>query len=104
MRADDFLSALGVVQLEDDVCITLRQGEVLRPEAEIDALATEKSRNGGRNILIFARDQARPRLDDAHGAAEAAVHLAELESDIAATQHDQVPRQGIEIQEGAVGQ
>ena len=58
-----------------------------------DPLGLKDVAHGLRDVLVLARDQARPLLDDGHLGAEAAVHLREFEPDIAAADDDQMPRQ-----------
>ena len=48
------------------------------------------------NVLVFARDEARTLFDDRDLGAEAAVHLGELEPDVAAADDDQMPGQDVE--------
>jgi hypothetical protein len=48
------------------------------------------------NLLVFVRDKPRRHLDDRDGAAEAAVHLAEFETDVAPADDHQMARQGVE--------
>ena len=59
-------------------------------EAHGDALGFENLLDRGRYVLVLARDQPRRLLHDGHRGAEAAVHLRELEADIAAADHDQM--------------
>ncbi len=61
------------------------------------------SRIAGRHIFVLARDQPRRHLDDGDLAAEAAVHLPELEADVAAADDDQVLGQEVDLHHGAVG-
>ena len=49
--------------------------------------------DGFGNVLVFALDQPRPHFDDRDLAAEAAVHLSELQTHIAAADDDQMLRQ-----------
>ena len=53
---------------------------------------------------ILARDQARRHFHDGHAAPEAAVHLRELEPDVAATEDHQVLRQEVDIHHRGAGQ
>ena len=48
--------------------------------------------NRFRDFFVLARDEARALLDDRHLRAEAAVHLRELQPDVAAADDDQVLR------------
>ena len=55
-----------------------------------------------RHVLIFAGDQTRPHLDHCDPAAEAAVHLRELESDVASADDDEMLRQEIDVHHARV--
>ena len=48
--------------------------------------------------------EARPDLHDRDRAAEATIHLAKLEPDVAAAQHQEMPRQVVDLQHRAVGE
>ena len=61
--------------------------------ADRDAFGLEDLAHRLRDVLVFAADQPRRLLDDRHLGAEAAVHLRELEADVAAADDDQMPRQ-----------
>jgi len=75
-----------------------------RREAELDAFTFEDSLKRGGDILVLARDQAVSLFHDRDAAAEAAVDLRELQSDIAAAHDDQVFGQGLQCQQARVGQ
>ena len=64
--------------------------------------ACQDAGDRGGNVLVFARDEARRHLDDCHLAAEAAVDLGELESDVAAADNDQVRRAGTRRRAGVL--
>ena len=70
----------------------------------MDSLCLENVLHSRGHILVLAMDQTRSLLDDGHLAAEAAVHLRELEADVTSADDDEVMRQDIEIQHGFVGQ
>jgi hypothetical protein len=57
-----------------------------------------------RDLRILARDQRRRPLDNRHLGADAAVHLRELEPDVAAADDDQVPRHAAEFQYRRAGE
>ena len=61
-----------------------------------DALVLEDLADRLRDVLVLARDQLAVALDDRHLAAEAAVHLAELEADVAAAQDHEVLGQEVD--------
>src|ERR1044072_1903699 len=52
-----------------------------------DALPLEDLAHRLRHVLVLAGDEPRRHLDDRHARAEAPVHLAELEADIASPPH-----------------
>ena len=66
-------------------------GRGLAVEADVDAFVLEDIGDGLRDVLVLAGDEARPQLDHRDLAAEAAIHLGELEADIAAAEHDEMP-------------
>src|SRR5260370_8841902 len=78
----------------DDLAVFSDDAETLGVGADIDALAREERRHCLRHLLVLARDEARADLHDRDLAAAAAVPLAELEPDVAAAQHQQMPPPG----------
>src|SRR5258708_29599462 len=48
--------------------------------------------------MILPAHKLRPRLDDCHATTEAKVSLGQFETDIAASEHDQMWRQVVELQ------
>src|ERR1700730_257904 len=58
--------------------------------------------DGGGDVLIFARDQARGLLDDGDFAAEAAKDLSEFEADVAAAYDDEMAGQSFELEDAYV--
>src|SRR3954464_12747829 len=69
---------------------------------DLHTFIAQDLRHGVRHVGIFASDQARRFLDDGHLRAEAAVHLAELQSDVTATDDDQVLGYEIDIHDGRI--
>jgi len=55
-------------------------------------------------VGVLAGDEPVGALDDGDGAAEAAVHLRELETDVAAADHDEVRRQDVELHDRLAGE
>src|SRR6185312_7656013 len=104
VRAHDLAGLAVAVERHDDVVAALRQAETPGVGVHGDPLTAEERRHRLGDLLVLARDQARPDLDDRHFAAETAEHLAELEADIAAAQHQQMARQEINIHHRAVGE
>jgi len=66
------------------------EGDALGVEADVDAFALEDVEDGGGDVFVFVGDEALGALDDGDPGAEAAVHLAELDADIAAAYDDKV--------------
>ena len=80
------------------------EGDAVGVGAHGDALAFHDLADRLRDILVLARDQPRLPLDHRHLRTEAAEHLRELQPDIAAADHRQMPRQGVQLQDRGVGQ
>ena len=68
----------------------------------VDQFALEDAPDRVAHILVLARNEPRRPLDDSHSGAEAAEDLRELEANVAAAEHDQVLRHGVEFQDGRV--
>src|SRR5262249_39127232 len=73
-------------------------------QADPDAFALDDVANRVRHVLVLVLDEARSFLADSHLASEAAEHLSKLQSDIAATDDNQVTGQEIDFHHGAVGE
>src|SRR5579862_3873296 len=73
-------------------------------EAEVDSLFFEKALDRRRNVFVFVLHETRAHFDDSDFAAEAAIHLRELESDVAAAYDDEVPWQRVELQDADIGE
>ena len=82
----------------------LVEAQALRVEPEGDAFAFEHRLDRGRHLLVLAGDDARRHLDDGDAAAEAPVHLRELEADVAAADDDQVLGQEIDVHHARAGE
>ena len=81
-----------------------RQRDAFGTGAHGDAFAFEDLADRLRDVLVLAPDQPRTHLDNRHPGAEPPVHLREFEPDIAATDHDQVLGDAVQLQDRAVGQ
>ena len=55
-----------------------------------------------RDLLVFARDEPVLSLQDGDLAAEAAIHLRELQPDVAAADHDEMLGQKVDVHHGGV--
>src|SRR5262245_49715071 len=67
-------------------------------EEKFDSLAAQDSLDFLGNISILAAHKLRPTLQNRHAAAEAAVGLCQLETDIAASEHNQMRWQVAELE------
>ena len=67
-----------------------REPDALGASADGDALGLQDGPDGVGDFPILAADQARAPFDDRHLGAEAAVHLRELQPDIAAADDHEV--------------
>src|SRR6266404_451173 len=100
----DLASAPVAVESHDDLAVALRDMQAFGVGADIDAFAAQERRDRLGHILVLARNEARAYLYDRDLAAEAAIHLSELEPDIAPAQHQEMPRQVVDVQHRAVGE
>jgi hypothetical protein len=80
-----------------DFLTSLGEGDALGVQANCDAFVLQNFPDGGGYIFVLPLHQARPHLDDRNLAAKPAEHLTELEADVAAAHHDQVPRQKVHL-------
>ena len=79
-----------------------RQADALGFGADPYAFGFEDLPDPLRHVFILTRDQARRFLDDGHVGAEAPVDLRELQTDVAAAHHDEMPGHLIERQHRGV--
>ena len=66
--------------------------------------ASRISRIASRNVRVFPAGQARRLLDHSDRGAQAPENLSELEPDIASSDDDKAPGQGVELEQRRVGQ
>jgi hypothetical protein len=78
--------------------------ENLDPEMHHDAFVAQHLQDSGRDVGIFPAGELWSRLQDAYAAAEAAIGLCQLQTDIAAAKHDQVVGQSIELERLDIGE
>ncbi len=78
--------------------------QALGIEADLDILRFQDLLHGGRHVLVIPRDEARSLFDDRDLVAEPPVHLAELQADVAAANHDEMLRQEVHLHHAGVGQ
>ncbi len=86
------------IDVYSDAIFTLRESDTLGIQTNLDSFPLHNVEDRRGCVLILAQHQARTHLDDGHLAPEAAKHLSELEADVAASDDDQMRRQGIELQ------
>src|ERR1700722_8232875 len=95
MRPCDLRQGPGASHSQADPEGMLRQANAFRLEVDLDAFRFEDLENSGGDAFIFAMNEARPHFDDGDLAAEAPVHLAEFEADVAATHDHQMLREKV---------
>jgi len=98
------LFAFGAGYANADAFGVWGEGDALGVEADFDAFALEDVEYGGGDVFVFVEDEAFGALDDGDLGAEAAVHLAELDADVAAADDDEVFRDGVERKKAGVGE
>ena len=104
MRPDGYRIAVRAVHRHGDSVGVRRQGDARRRRPHRDPFGHEDSAHRLRDVLVFAPDQPRRLLDDRDLGTKSAVHLRELEADVAATDDDQMARQPIERDHARVGE
>ena len=63
----------------------------------VDAVLAQDAGDGIRDVVVLPPQQALTALHDRHPAAEATEHLAELQADVPAAQHQQMLRDGVQL-------
>ena len=101
MAADHRRTVAGA---DGDTASIRRDREAGRAEAEDDALAFEDDADRVGDVGILAREQPVVARDDRDGGAEAPEHLRVFERDIRAAEHDEMVRDVVEREDGAVRQ
>src|SRR5438067_8478471 len=71
-------------------------------ETDGHALFFEEGFDGGRDVFVFARDEAGGFFDDGDFAAEAAEDLGEFEADVTAAYDDEMTWQSLELEDANV--
>ena len=94
----------GALDARDDGVAALGKPRAFAVQVNPDSLALQDFLDGGGNILVLARHQARRRLDDRHLAAEASIDLREFEPDIAAPEDHEMRRGIIDVHDRLVGE
>ena len=73
-------------------------------DVDLDAFALQDVCDRQGDIFIFPGDKMRRELNDGYLAAEAAINLRKLKSDIAAAENDQMRREEVHVHNRAVGE
>src|SRR5215471_6231397 len=97
MRASDFGGAGGAIDPGDDLVAALDEADAFGIQPDLDALALDDVFDRRRHVFVLMANEPRRHFDDSYLAAKAAVHLAEFEADIAATDNDEMVRQKIDV-------
>src|SRR5277367_813973 len=87
-----------------EAVVLLRYPNISSIDDDVDALVLQDRLDGVRDVVVFARCQPRPFLDDGHPGAEATVHLGELERDVAPADDDEMFGHGVEFEDRDVGE
>src|SRR6267143_4878267 len=93
MASRDLLRSLASPEYHTHARSDLFETRHLRGVENLDSVFLEDFLDLGRNVRIFAQNQPRIAVHDGYPGPEAPEHLAELKTDIAATEHDEVPGQ-----------
>src|SRR5262249_14080151 len=101
---DPLLAGCGAHQDRDVLSRSAVHTERLGSEETFDAFRAQDPLHFPGNLGIFPVEKLRIALDDRDAAAEATVGLAEVETDIAPAEHDEVWRDMIELQRCDAGQ
>src|SRR5215469_18643260 len=103
MRAHDLARLVVACHLHRHAITAPRDAHALRFEPDGGPFVLEDRPDSDRDFLVFPADESRRHLDNGHAAAEPPVHLRELQSDIAASDDDQMLGQEIDVHHAAVG-
>ncbi len=85
-----------------ETAAALGEANVAGVDDHVDAFGLQDLLDGGRDILVLAGRQPRPLLDDRHVSAEPAVHLRELQCDVAAADDDQMLWHSVEFEDADI--
>src|SRR5690349_23787318 len=93
--------ALAVVVHAHTVAVA-SSSQALRVELEFDTFALEDRLHFRRYVFVLAPDETRPHFDHGDATAEAAIHLSELEPDVAPSDDDEVLGQEVDVHHARV--
>ena len=99
-------SPVGAVSADDRAAWSgfFSKCDALGVEADVDAFVFENFFDGGGDVFVLVGDEVRLHFDDGDLAAEAAVHLAELDADVAAADDDEMLGNEVDLEHGGVGE
>ena len=97
MRADDRPIAAAAIDIDRHLVAAFFQSDAFGAQPDLDAFGFEDCPDGFGNVFVFTLNQPRSHLDDRDLAAEAAVHLRKLQTDIAAANDDQMLGQKVHV-------
>ena len=95
--------ARSAIDLRDRLLVFPTKTDALRIQPKLDFFACENFLDRFRDIRVFAPNESWSHLDDGDFASETPEHLAELESDVAPADHDQMLGDEVDFEERAVG-
>src|SRR5215470_2341980 len=90
MRSCYLLACFDAVQADSDLLSFFVRCYAFRIQANLDALFFQYFLYRLRNIFILTSDESRAHLYNGYFGSKAAIHLAELETDVAAADHNQM--------------
>ena len=96
--------ALLAVEADRDALAVLLHAEALGVEPHFQAFRFQDLLHRLRDVFVLAADEPRAHLDDRNAAAEAPVHLAELEADVAAADEQEMLRHEVDVHHRDVGE
>src|SRR5688572_13004017 len=104
MRALDQWTAVAAIDMSSYGPGPSAEADELGVQTEVDAFGGEDVLNCGRDLRVLATDETSSHLDDRDLGPEPPEHLAELQSDVAAADDDEVLRQRVQRHHRAVRQ
>ena len=97
MRADDLARLARAVDADRDSVAGAADGDAFGIEPDRNPFGFEDFANRVGHLVVLAADEMRAHLDHGDLAAEAAIHLRELEPDVAAADDDEMARQDVDV-------
>ncbi len=97
MGADNLRCTVVARDPKGDAFIVRGEGDAFGAQSDLDALVLQDPFDRRGHVLVVAANEAIAHLDHRDPAAETAVHLRELETDVAAADDDQVLGKKVEL-------